>query len=124
MARPPQEGLTARESQIMEVIWTDGEASVEHIQAKLPTPLADSTIRTLLSIMAKKGYVDFRKAGKAKIFAPLIAREDAQKSALRLLADRLFGGSADLLLARLVEDEQVSAEELDRLGKKLRDRRR
>lgn len=120
MARTREEGLTARESQIMQIIWDSGEASVEDIQAKLPDRLVDSTIRTMLQIMEDKGYVTFHKQSRAKIYRAIIEREEIQSSAVQQMIDRLFGGSAEMLLARMVENEQVDLDELDRLRRKLR----
>lgn len=122
MPRPRQEGLTLRESQIMEVVWKLDRVSVEQIQEKLSADLAGSTIRTLLRVMEEKGYVDFHKQGKAKIYHALIPKEKAQASALQHLIQRLFHGSADLLLIRLVEDEHLSMDELDHLRQQLKRR--
>lgn len=119
-----QEGMTGRETEIMHVIWSLGEGTVEDIRDRLSEDLANSTVRTLLSIMEDKGYVGFHKAGKAKVFRALIPREEAQASALRNLTHRLFQESADQLVARLVEDEQISLEELDRLRRSLRRRQK
>lgn len=121
MPRKPDEGLTLREGQIMEAIWKLGEATVEEVRAQLDEELVDSTVRTLLGVMEKKGYVGFRKSdkGKAKVYHPLVQKKEAQGSALRQLTHRLFEGSADLLVARLVEDRQLSLKELDRLRRKL-----
>ncbi|MEW6756207.1 MAG: BlaI/MecI/CopY family transcriptional regulator [Candidatus Latescibacterota bacterium] len=124
MARPPEEGLTSRESQIMNALWSRGEATVEEIRGDLPGPPAGSTLRTLLQIMHNKGYVGFHKRGKAKVYRPLAAREEVQTSALHTLTARLFQGSAGLLLARLVEEEEISLDELDALRRRLRRRQK
>ena len=55
MARKREEGLTTRETQIMQVIWRFKEATVEQVQDHLPDRLVDSTIRTMLQIMEQKG---------------------------------------------------------------------
>ena len=89
------------------------------MQHGLEDRLADSTIRKLLGIMRVKGYVDFRKVSKAKIYRASITRKQAQTSAIRHLIRRLFQDSADLLLARLVEEEHIDLEELDRLRESL-----
>ena len=120
MARTREEGLTARESQIMKIIWDNDKASVEDIQAKLPDRLVDSTIRTMLQIMEDKGYVTFHKQSRAKIYRAIIEREEIQSSAIQQMIDRLFGGSAEMLLARMVESKLVDLEGLDRSRKKLR----
>ena len=124
MARPRHEGLTPRETQIMDVIWSMNEATVEDVQKKLTDRLSDSSIRTLLGIMHRKGYVAFRKVSKAKVYRALITQKEAQTSAIRHLIQRLFQNSADLLLVRLVEEEQVDPEELDRLREMLEHRQK
>ena len=124
MARPAEEGLTARESQIMSVLWERGEATVEEIREQLADDLSGSTVRTLLRIMHDKGHVESTKRGKAKVYCPLAAREQVQTSALRTLAERLFDGSAGLLVARLVEEDEISLDELDALRRQLRRRQK
>ena len=120
MARPLQEGLTPRENQIMDVIWQQGEATVEEVQSQLSDDLSDSTVRALLNIMRRKGYVEYYKKSKAKIYRALIPQQQAQTSAVQHLIQRLFHGSAEQLLLRLVEDDQISLEELERLQQQLK----
>jgi len=122
MARSHPNGLTPRETQIMQVIWRNGEASVEMIQAELPDALVDSTIRTMLLIMEDKAYVTSRKQGRAKIYRARIAQAQVQKSAVKQMIHRLFDGSAALLLAQLVEDRHVDLTELDRMRRRLQHR--
>jgi predicted transcriptional regulator len=107
-----EEGLTTRETQIIQVIWKFQEATVEVIQEHLPDRLVDSTIRTMLQIMADKGYVAFRKEGRAKVYRPLVQQSDVRRSAIRQVINRLFNGSPDMLLAYLVEDDEVDLEKL------------
>jgi predicted transcriptional regulator len=99
----------------MSVLWQHGEATVEEIRDSVPHDLAPSTIRTLLNIMHDKGYVAFRMEGKAKVFRAKVEQHTAQASALATLKERLFQGSTRMLLARLVEEEDISVEDLERL---------
>ncbi|NKB71627.1 MAG: BlaI/MecI/CopY family transcriptional regulator [Candidatus Latescibacteria bacterium] len=120
MARPRQPGLTARENQLMEIIWQLDQSTVEDIQGALPQKLAGSTIRTLLGIMQTKGYIEISQQGKANLYRARLSRQEAQTSALEQVLQRFFQGSADLLLARLVEDERIDPDELERLGQSLK----
>ena len=70
MARPRQEGLTAREIELIQVLWQQKEATVEMIQAKLPDRLEGSTIRTLLQIMGRQRLCGARKAGTRQCVPP------------------------------------------------------
>ena len=60
MARQGSDTLTDREAQIMEVVWSHGDASAEQIRDLLPDRPHDSTVRTLLRILEAKGYLKFR----------------------------------------------------------------
>jgi BlaI family transcriptional regulator, penicillinase repressor len=122
VARPRIEGLTPREIGIMEVLWKKDEASVQDVQEGLSDRLVDSTIRTLLQIMEKKGYVSSRKEGRANMYRSAIDRGKMQKSALSHMINRIFAGSPEALLARMVEDEHVDQKDLDRVRKLLQER--
>ena len=87
MARPVSPLLTAREVQLMEILWARGRATADTIRAALPDQPHDSTVRTLM------------------------------------LA-RFFGGSAEALVLRLIEDEQLSPKQLDQLRESLSQRKR
>ncbi len=115
MARTPSETLTGRESQVMEALWRLGEASAEQIRAALPEPLHDSTVRTLLRVLETKGYLQHEARGKAFVYRAAIARQKAQRNALRSVLAQLFSGSAEDLVMRLIEDEKITHEQLDQL---------
>ncbi len=120
MARTRQEGLTAREAELMQVLWHRGEATVERMQADLPDRLEGSTIRTLLQIMEDKGYVTRSKQGRANVYRPAVEQQQIQVSAMKHIIQKLFGGSTEMLLARLVEEEDIDLDEVARLREKLK----
>src|SRR5262245_14277223 len=123
MARPPSDILTEREAQIMEILWLRGEATAETVREALPDRPHDSTIRTLLRVLKNKGYV--RISGRhPAIYQPLVPRAQAQSKAAQSLLARFFGGAADALVLRLLEDEELTTEQLDQLRKRLSSRRR
>lgn len=115
MPRPPSEMLTEREAQIMDALWRLAEATAEEIRAQLPGEPHDSTVRTLLRVLEGKGFVVHETRGKTFIYRAAAAREKVQRKALRSFLARLFGGSAEDLVLRLLEDEQITAEQLAQL---------
>jgi BlaI family penicillinase repressor len=115
VARPPSETLTPREAQIMDAIWRLGEATAEQVRAGLPEPLHDSTVRTLLRVLEAKGYLGHVACGKAYVYRAAIGRQKAQRHALRSVLAQFFGGSAEDLVLRLIEDERITPEQLDEL---------
>ncbi len=115
MARAQSETLTGREAEIMDVVWRLGEATAEQVREGLARPPHDSTIRTLLRVLETKGYVRHEVAGKAYSYRATVDRRKVQRHALGSLLAQWFGGSAEDLVLRLIEDEQITPAQLDEL---------
>lgn len=116
MPRKKSPTLTAAELRIMEVLWKEGRATVAEVASVLPRPpLAYNTVLTTLRILERKGYVRHEEAGRAFIYQPTIAREDAAQKAVGDLVSRFFRHNPAELALRLIEHERPSSEELARL---------
>lgn len=115
MARERSDTLTEREAQIMDVIWELGRATADQVREALADQPHDSTVRTLLRVLETKGYLTHDVSGKAYVYRAAIARQKAQNNALRNVLARFFGGSAEDLVLRLIEDEQITPEQLQEL---------
>lgn len=115
MARNPSETLTARESQIMDVVWRLGEVTADQVREALPDRPHDSTTRTLLRVLERKGYLTHEVRGKAYVYRAAVERRKAQRRVLRSVVSRFFGGNAEDLVMRLIEDEQITPEQLREL---------
>jgi len=120
---PPRQSatLTEAELRIMEVLWLKGSATVQTVLDSLPpTPsLAYNSVLTTVRILEKKGYVEHIKDGRAHVYAPLIAREEATRSEIRHLVSRFFKNSHEQLVLNILEDRGIDAEELSRLRQML-----
>jgi len=114
--------FTARELDVMAVLWDLGSATVAEVRERLEDDLAYTTVLTVLRTLEAKGYVGHREEGKAHRYAPLVARNAAGQSALRRLTEKVFSGSAELLLTQLVSGRRTTAEELKRMRQLLDDR--
>jgi predicted transcriptional regulator len=116
---PPREKtLTARESQIMAILWRRGEAMADEIRRDLSDAPHDSTVRTLLRVLEGKGHVRHAKRGKAFVYRPALKRTSAQRQAIVRLVKQFFGGSPEALVLRLLEDEQITPQQLDELRRR------
>jgi BlaI family transcriptional regulator, penicillinase repressor len=120
--------LTDREAEFMDVLWDRGPSTVAEVLEHLEDNPAYTTVLTILRNLEGKGYVGPVKDGRAHRYAALIKREDAQRSALRDLSAKLFKGSAEQLLTRLVSSERLSDPQIERIqalldGRRKRDRK-
>ena len=112
--------LGERELDVMGVLWGLGSGTVAEVRDKLPASLAYTTVLTILRNLEAKGFVRHEAEGKAHRYVPLVAHATARRSALQRLVDKLFHGSAELLVAELVRDRALDADEVQRLAQSLR----
>jgi predicted transcriptional regulator len=112
MSRQTTATLTPREAAIMQILWDGGPAPAETIRATLADGTHDSSVRTILRILEQKGYVRHETVGKAYVYSPCVRQDNAQTTAMRDLLSRFFGGSARSLVVRLMEDRELTAEQL------------
>jgi predicted transcriptional regulator len=116
MPRKASPTLTEAELRVMEALWTQGSATVAEVVAALPPPpVAYNTVLTTLRILERKGHVTHAEAGRAFVYCPTIAREQAAQSAVGHLLSRFFRNNPGQLALRLIERERPSDEELARL---------
>jgi predicted transcriptional regulator len=99
----------------MHALWARGRATAEEVRLALSDLPHDSTVRTLLRVLEEKGYVRHQTEGKSYVYHPVIARAKAQRTAVKSLLCRFFGGSAEGLVLRLLEDNEISPHELQEL---------
>jgi predicted transcriptional regulator len=100
----------------MEVLWQRGSATVAEVTAALPPPpLAYNSVLTTMRILERKGFVAHEEAGRAFVYRPLIARDEAAGSAVGHLLSRFFDNNAGSLALRLIASERPSKDELRRL---------
>ncbi len=99
----------------MDVLWKLGSGTVSEVQSGLSDRLAYTTVLTILRTLEKKGHVGHEAEGRAHRYAPLVAREDAQGSAIRRITRKLFSGSPELLMTQLLSERGLTPEQLRRL---------
>jgi predicted transcriptional regulator len=107
--------LTDREASLMEILWDRGPSTVTEVRAELADDLAYTTVLTILRNLEGKGYVTHEEEGRAHRYSAVVARDTAQRSALQALKHKLFQGSSELLLTRLVAEKDLSRAQIERI---------
>jgi len=111
--------LGDRELDVMGVLWELESGTVAEVRDALPADLAYTTVLTILRNLEEKGFVSREAEGRAHRYFPRVARRAARRSALARLIDKLFHGSPEGLIAHMVEDRTLTAEDLRRLRRQL-----
>jgi BlaI family penicillinase repressor len=116
--------LTARELDVVAVLWDRGSATVAEVLEAMGEDLAYTTVLTVLRGLEAKGAVRHETDGRAYRYRAQIEASVIGDRSLRRLLDRVYAGSRELLLTQLVADRNVSAAELKRLRRLIDERLR
>lgn len=114
--------LTKAEEQIMQILWSLGEGTVQDIREKLDDPKpARTTISTVLTILENKGFATHNSMGRINNYTPLVSKEVYSKSQLFGLLKNYFNNSFSSMASFFARESNYSVEELDMLIQNTRD---
>ena len=110
--------LSRRETQIMEILFARGEATVEEVQRAIADRPSYDSVRAILRILETKGFVTRRREGRRHVCQPTESMYRAKRSAARHLLDTFFRGSTPTAVSTLIDvaGSRLSDEELDELA--------
>jgi BlaI family penicillinase repressor len=114
MVRPRARELTERELEVMHVFWNRGESTVAEIRDELARSgrdLAYTTVATLVRILSEKAFVKQTNRERPFQYRPVRSFDEVSRSLLGDMVERVFRGSREQLLLRLLEERKLTAEE-------------
>lgn len=114
MAKPAARALTERELEVMQVFWKHGVMTPVEARDRLSAAGLDrayTTIATLVRILHDKGFLRQTNAERPFRYEPVRSYEDVSRRLLGDLIQRVFNGSREQLLIRLVEQRKLTAKE-------------
>ena len=116
------ENLSRRERQIMDILFSHGEATAGQIGRELPDPPAPGAVRTMLYILEERGHIQRYRQGREYVYQPVAPRAQAADQALARVLKVFYGGSFEqAVVAHLAEHaDAMSAEEFKRLSAVIR----
>ncbi len=114
MPRPKHEHPTPAELEVLRILWQSSPMSVREVMEALNRrrPRAYTSVMSLLCVMTEKGLVSRKRDGRAFHYS---AKARRQRTVSRMVGDllgRAFEGSADLMVAHLLQEAQPTSEEL------------
>ena len=106
--------LTEVELEFMTALWRLEEGSVRDILRNLAPhrKLAYTSAATIMRILDEKRFVKSRKEGRTFVYSPRLTRDQYQSRSLKSISEKLFDNTPASLVARLLEDEELSEEAL------------
>jgi predicted transcriptional regulator len=101
----------------MNVLWERGPSTVREVLEALPVRPrpAYTTVLTMMRLMHEKGYLDRREQGRAHVYQARLREQTVKRGLVRTFVNTAFRGSAEAVVVRLLEDEALTREELERI---------
>ena len=127
MARPRSKELTERELEVMHVFWSASPeeartvADVREALEDSGRDLAYTTVATLVRILTEKGFLEQTNSERPFTYRCLRTFDEVSQSMLGDLIEKVFGGSREKLLLRLVDQQKLSRRERTLLESILRE---
>lgn len=106
---------TEAELEILNVLWTRGQATVKevHEQLALTKDTGYTTTLKLMQNMLEKKLVNRDATSKKHVYQAIVNREQAQGQAVQRLIETMFNGSAMQLVAQALGNHQPNKAELE-----------
>jgi BlaI family penicillinase repressor len=117
--RPRSTTLTGQELEIMKIVWERESVTVRDVYEALleQRKVAYTTVMTMMKILEQKGYLRKKQSDRAYVYRPAQPKRQVVGDMVREFVDRVFNGSAEPLLMHLVEDHDLSPEELEEIAR-------
>lgn len=117
-----KKSLTKAELNVMNILWSKNEATVNEIIEVMGEPKpAYTTVLTVMQVLTRKGVVSPERRGKAHVFRPLLSREEYIDTFMQETRNILFQGSLRSLFSYFVKSEKLSKEELNKILDEIND---
>jgi predicted transcriptional regulator len=112
------------EREVLELVWEHGPVAAEGVQSRLGRPLKESTVRTVLTRLERKGFLTHTTENRTFLYSATESRSTAAARAVKGIADRFCKGSVEQVLVGLVDGQILDRRELQRLADKIAKARR
>jgi predicted transcriptional regulator len=116
--------LTQQELEIMKVVWEHDTVTVREVYETLlkKRKVAYTTVMTMMKILEQKKYLKKNQTDRAHVYRPAQPRRKVIGAMVRDFVNRVFNGSAEPLLVHLVEEHDLSREDLEEIAHMRKDK--
>lgn len=119
MAKKRKRKLSPANLEIMKVVWEKREVSiadvVEAINAKRREPIRRTTVQVQMNRLEDYGWLKHRAKGRTYVYSAIVEKHKTRREILEDIKNRVFGGSRAELVKCLIEEEDLSLEEIKEL---------
>lgn len=108
--------LTAKEEDIMQIVWDNGDLFIRDIVAKMREPKPNyNTVATQVKFLEEKGFLGRRPMANSFQYTALISEKEYRGSTIGDVVAKYYGNSYLQLVSQFVEDDKMDLDELREL---------
>lgn len=117
--------LTPKEEEILSSFWNKGPLFIRELLELQEEPKPHyNTLSTIVRVLEEKGYIGYKAYGNTYQYYALVTREEYRKHSLSNIVDKFFGNSYTTVVSSLIEDEELTLEELQELIEQIKSRKK
>ncbi|WP_035722555.1 BlaI/MecI/CopY family transcriptional regulator [Bradyrhizobium sp. ARR65] len=109
------EELGDLQREIVQVVWANAPVTAEAVRERLPRPLKESTVRTVLRRLEEKGYITHTIDGRTYVYEPREPRGRIAARAVKRIVDWVCNGSVEEVLVGMVDSKMIDRRQLRRI---------
>jgi len=108
--------LTVAELEIMQILWKrDGAFAHEVLEDMAAPKPAYNTVSTVLRVLGKKGFVNYKSYGKSHKYYPLVKRDSYTRTFIQNVMKNFFGDSLPQMVSFFCRHENMTEEDRNEL---------
>lgn len=103
------------ERRVLQIVWEAGDITADRVRQAVDRPLKESTVRTVLTRLERKGYLTHAIEQRTFIYRAAKPRGQVAARAVKRIADWFCSGSLDDVLVGMVEAKLLNQRDLQRI---------
>ena len=108
--------LTAKEEDIMNLIWAHGEICIRDILRLMPDPKPNyNTVATQVKFLEDKGFVKRKPVANTYLYSPAMTEKQYRGASISSLVEKYFDNSYMSVVSQFVEEEKMNVDDLKEL---------
>ncbi len=118
--------ISEAEWEVMKLLWSKNPLTANKVVDALSRkkPWKPKTVKTLLNRLATKEAIGYDQVNREYHYYPLVREDECRKHETTSFIKRIYGGAVKPMIAAFIENEKLSAEDIEELKQILEKKRR
>jgi BlaI family transcriptional regulator, penicillinase repressor len=118
--------ISEAEWEVMKIVWSKSSPCTANDIVDALTDVTDwkpNTIKTLINRLVKKKALGYKEEGRLYLYYSMVTQAESIKSETKSFVKRVFGGALQPMLVTFLQEEKLSADEIEELKRIIEERK-